>query len=104
MRVADIVANTLVEHNISDVFMITGGAAMHLNDSIGNHAKLNYYCCHHEQSCAIAAESYFRLSGKLAVVQVTAGPGAINTLNGVFGAYVDSLGMVIISGQSKEKR
>ncbi len=103
MRVSDVIAKTLVEHNISDVFMITGGAAMHLNDSIGNHPKLNYYCCHHEQSSAIAAESYFRLSGKIAVVQVTAGPGAINTLNGVFGAYVDSIGMIIISGQSKRE-
>ncbi|MDA9688801.1 thiamine pyrophosphate-binding protein [Betaproteobacteria bacterium] len=103
MRVADIIANTLVEHNIFDVFMITGGAAMHLNDSIGNHPKLKYYCCHHEQSSAIAAESYFRLSGKIALVQVTAGPGAINTLNGVFGAYVDSIGMVVISGQSKRE-
>ena len=97
MRVADFIAQSLFEHNIRHVFMITGGAAMHLNDALGNHPDLEYICCHHEQACAMAAESYYRLSGKLAAVNVTAGPGGINTLNGVFGAYVDSLGMVVIS-------
>jgi len=83
--------------------MITGGAAMHLNDAMGNHPDLEYICCHHEQACAMAAESYFRLSGKLAAVNVTAGPGSINALNGVFGAYVDSMGMIVISGQAKRE-
>ena len=68
-----------------------------------NHQDLEYICCHHEQACAMAAESYFRLSGKLAALNVTAGPGAINTLNGVFGAYVDSMGMIVISGQAKRE-
>ena len=83
--------------------MVTGGAAMHLNDALGNHPDLEYICCHHEQACAMAAESYFRLSGKMAAVNVTAGPGSINALNGVFGAYVDSMGMVVISGQAKRE-
>ena len=103
MRVADRIAQILVDNGIRHVFMVTGGAAMHLNDAIGNHPDLEYICCHHEQACAMAAESYFRLSGKLAAVNVTAGPGSINSLNGVFGAYVDSCGMIVISGQAKRE-
>jgi acetolactate synthase-1/2/3 large subunit len=83
--------------------MLTGGGAMHLNDAIGRCPGLEYVCCHHEQACAIAAESYFRLSGKLAALNVTTGPGGINALNGVFGAWVDSLGMIVISGQVKRE-
>jgi len=83
--------------------MLTGGGAMHLNDAIGRCSGLEYVCCHHEQACAIAAESYFRLSGKLAALNVTTGPGGINALNGVFGAWVDSLGMIVISGQVKRE-
>ena len=103
MRVADYIAQSLFEHNIRHVFMLTGGAAMHLNDALGNHSGLDYICCHHEQACSMAAESYYRLSNKLAVVNVTAGPGGINALNGVFGAYVDSIGMIVISGQAKRE-
>jgi acetolactate synthase-1/2/3 large subunit len=103
IKVADQIAQTLVDDGIRHVFMLTGGAAMHLNDALGNHPALDYICCHHEQACAMAAESYFRVSGKLAVLNVTAGPGAINALNGVFGAYVDSMGMIVISGQAKRE-
>lgn len=103
IRVADLVAQILAENEIKDVFMLTGGGAMHLNDAFGKHTDLNYICCHHEQSLAMAAESYFRLSGKLACVNVTTGPGGINALNGVFGAYTDSCGMVVISGQVKRE-
>jgi len=101
MRVADYIAQTLAAHDIRHVFMITGGGAMHLNDAIGRSAELEYICCHHEQACAMAAESYARLSGKMAAVNVTTGPGGINTLNGVFGAYTDSIPMIVISGQVK---
>lgn len=101
MRVADYIAQTLVAHGIRHVFMITGGGAMHLNDAIGRCAGLEYICCHHEQACAMAAESYARLSGKMAAVNVTTGPGGINALNGVFGAYTDSIPMIVISGQVK---
>jgi acetolactate synthase-1/2/3 large subunit len=103
MRVADYIASALADHGIRHVFMITGGGAMHLNDAFGRERRLSYVCCHHEQACAIAAESYFRLSGRLAAVNVTTGPGGINALNGVFGAYVDSIGMVVVSGQVKRE-
>ncbi|MBX9743043.1 MAG: thiamine pyrophosphate-binding protein [Chthoniobacterales bacterium] len=101
IRVADYIAQELSLRGIRDVFMVTGGAAMHLNDAFGRSKELKITCCHHEQACAIAAESYFRLTNRLAAVNVTAGPGGINALNGVFGAYVDSMGMIILSGQSK---
>jgi len=103
MKISDYIAQKLSENNIRDIFMVTGGAAMHLNDSLGSHPKLNYTCFYHEQAASMAAESYYRVSGNLAVLNVTAGPGAINALNGVFGAYTDSMGMIIISGQAKRE-
>jgi acetolactate synthase-1/2/3 large subunit len=102
-RLADFVAEFLARHQLDHVFMVTGGAAMHLNDAIGRNSKIKYVCCHHEQACAMAAEGYSRTSGKMAVVQVTAGPGGINALNGVFGAWTDSIQMLVISGQSKRE-
>ena len=103
MRLADYVAQTLVRHGIHHVFLVTGGGAMHLNDAIGRCKGLEYICCHHEQGCAIAAESYFRLTNRLAAVNVTTGPGGTNAITGVWGAHVDSLGMVVISGQVKRE-
>ena len=101
IRVADYIARTLAEHGIRHVFMVTGGGAMHLNDAIGRAEGLSYVCCHHEQACAMAADSYFRLSNRLAAVNVTTGPGGTNAITGVFGAWTDSLGMVVVSGQVK---
>lgn len=101
IRLADYLADKLVEYGIRHVFMLTGGGSMHLNDAFGNHPDLKVVYCHHEQACAMAAEAYHRLTGKIAAVCVTTGPGGINAINGVFGAYVDSLAMVVISGQVK---
>src|SRR5579863_5388376 len=103
MRVADLIAQLLADAGIEHVFMVTGGGAMHLNDALGRERRLSPVFCHHEQACAIAAESYARLSGRPALVNVTTGPGGINALNGVFGAYVDSIPMVIVSGQVKRE-
>lgn len=103
VRLADYVARRIVEHGISHVFMLTGGGAMHLNDALGRAHGLNYVCCHHEQALAMAAESYTRLSGKLAALNVTTGPGGINALNGVHGAYTDSIAMLVLSGQVKRE-
>lgn len=103
IRLSDYVASRLVKHGISHVFMLTGGGAMHLNDSLGRAAGLRYICCHHEQALAMAAESYTRLSGRLAALNVTTGPGGINALNGVHGAYTDSIAMLVLSGQVKRE-
>ena len=101
VRLADYVATTLADHGIRDVFMITGGGAMHLNDAIGRCERLRYVCCHHEQACSIAAQGYYRLTNRLAAVNVTTGPGGTNAITGVYGAWVDSLGVVVVSGQVK---
>ncbi|HEU0044474.1 thiamine pyrophosphate-binding protein [Sphingomonas sp.] len=95
------VAEQLVAHGIRDVFMLTGGGAMHLNHALGTHRELTTTFCHHEQALAMAAEAYYRLTNRLAVVNVTSGPGGTNAITGVFGAFVDSIGMLVISGQVK---
>lgn len=103
VRLSDYVARTLHAHGVRHVFMLTGGGAMHLNDAMGRVEGLRYVCCHHEQALAMAAESYTRLSGRLAAVNVTTGPGGINALNGVHGAYTDSIAMIVVSGQAKRE-
>jgi acetolactate synthase-1/2/3 large subunit len=75
---------------------------MHLNDSIGT-SGLKYVCTHHEQAAAMAAEGYARITNTPAVLNVTTGPGGINALNGVFGAWTDSIPMLILSGQVKRE-
>ena len=102
-RIADYVAQELVRGGVRHVFMVTGGGAMHLNDGFGRCKGIEVICCHHEQACAMAAESYARLSGRLGVINVTTGPGGINALNGVFGAWTDSIPVLIISGQVKRE-
>ena len=103
MRVSDFIAKRLKFLGCKKVYMVTGGAAMHLNDSFGYVFKNNVHFMHHEQSCSIAAESYARLTLNPAIVNVTAGPGSINAINGVFGAFVDSIPMIIVSGQAKRE-
>jgi TPP-dependent 2-oxoacid decarboxylase len=101
IKVSDYIANKLSENGIKHVFMISGGGAMHLVDSVGKHPKLNYYCPHHEQAAAIAAEGYSRTSGKMGVVVVTSDPGGTNTLTGVLGQWLDSVPCLYLSGQVK---
>ena len=101
MKLSNWLAEQLVAHGVRDVFMLTGGGAMHLNHSIGTHPDLTTTFCHHEQALAMAGEAYYRLTNRLAVVNVTSGPGGTNTITGVYGAFVDSVGMLVISGQVK---
>ncbi len=101
IKLSDYVAQKVVEHGIRHVFMVTGGGAMHLNHSLGTNKDLECVFNHHEQACAIAAEAYYRLTNTLALVNVTSGPGGTNAITGVYGAYVDSIGMVVLSGQVK---
>ena len=101
MRVADYIFNTLADYGVRHVFMVTGGGAMYLDDAIGKQKRIKYVCNHHEQSCAIAAEGYSRVTGQIGVVCVTSGPGGTNTITGVTGAWLDSIPMLVISGQVK---
>lgn len=98
-RLSDYVADFLVTNGISDCFMITGGGAMHLNDAFGHKEGLHCTYNHHEQACAIAAEAYARVNNKIAAVCVTTGPGGTNAITGVLGGWLDSVPMLVISGQ-----
>jgi acetolactate synthase-1/2/3 large subunit len=102
MKISDFVIQAFVNFGIDSAFSVTGGAAMHLNDSVGENPGLSVMYMHNEQSCAMAAEGYARIARKPALVVVTAGPGAINAFNGVFGAYTDSIPMIVISGQARK--
>ena len=84
VRVADYIASRCVEAGAKHVFLVTGGGAMHLNDAFGRNKNIEPVCFHHEQAAAIAAESYYRLTNRFAVLNVTTGPGGINALNGVY--------------------
>lgn len=103
MRTADYISDFLVRNGITQCFMITGGGAMHLNDALGHNEKIKCMFNHHEQGSAIAAESYARLTGKIAAVCVTSGPGGTNAITGVMGGWLDSIPMMIISGQVKRE-
>lgn len=98
-RVADIIMELLVQQNITDCFAVVGGGAMHLDNALALNQDITKYFNHHEQACAMAAEAYARMSGKMAAVCVTSGPGATNTLTGVMGCWQDSLPMLVMSGQ-----
>lgn len=102
MKLSDYVIQSFVDLGLDSAFSVTGGAAMHLNDSAGENKSLRIMYMHNEQSCAMAAEGYARVSRKPALVIVTAGPGAINAINGVFGAFTDSIPMIVLSGQARK--
>lgn len=100
-KVAQYMADFFAEHGIVDIFTVTGGGAMHMNDAFGHDERLHCTYDHHEQACAIAAEGYTRLTGRLAAVCVTSGPGGTNAMTGVLGGWLDSIPMFIVSGQVK---
>ena len=99
IKVSDYIAGRLADYGIRHVFMITGGGAMHLNDSLGKEPRIQYVCNHHEQACAIAAEGYARAGGAIGAVCVTSGPGGTNALTGVLGQWLDSIPAIYLSGQ-----
>lgn len=101
IKVTDYIANFLIEKGITRVFTVVGGGAMHLNDSFGHNKEIHCLYNHHEQASAMAAEAYAKISGTPGVVCVTSGPGGINAMNGVAGAYMDSIPMLVFSGQMK---
>ena len=99
-RLADLVADFCSTRlDASHVFTVTGGGAMYLNDAFGKHPDIELVPMHHEQSASMAAEGYYRETGKVAVCQVTTGPGGANAITGCAGAWVDSEAIIFISGQ-----
>ncbi len=103
MKLSDYIISRLADWGVQDIFLVVGGGSMHLNDSIAREPRLRYICNHHEQASAMAAEAYARVSGGVGVINVTTGPGGINALNGVFGAWTDSIPLLILSGQVKRE-
>ncbi len=101
MKLSDYVIQYLEQLNVKHMFMLPGGGAMHLNDSLGNSEKIQYVVCLHEQACAIAAEAYARVTNEPSLLMVTTGPGGTNALTGVAAAYVESTPMIVLSGQVK---
>ena len=101
IKLSDYIARRLKEHGVNHFFLVSGGGAMHFNDSLGQ--VIPFIACHHEQACSIAAEGYARINQKLGVVNVTTGPGGLNCLNGVFGQWTDSVPVLYISGQVKKR-
>ena len=101
VKLSDWVFNFVAALGVRHVFQVTGGGAMHLNDSLGQCRGLEYVCTLHEQAAAMAAESYAKVTNDLGVCLVTAGPGGTNALTGVAGAWLDSTPMLVISGQVK---
>ena len=101
IKVSEYIADFFVEKGVTDAFLITGGGAMHLDDAIGHKEGISCIYDHHEQACSIAAEGYARLTGRIAPVIVTSGPGGTNAITGVIGAWQDSIPMFVISGQVK---
>ena len=100
-RVADYIFASIAKLGVKDVFLLPGGGVMHLVDALGQNKDLNFVPCHHEQAAAIAAEAYARVNEKIGVALVTTGPGATNTLTAVAGAWIESVPLLIISGQVK---
>lgn len=97
--VADYVFKRIAEAGVKDVFMVSGGGIMYLCDALGRSPKLRYWCNYHEQACAFAAEGYARATEGLGVCLVTTGPGCSNALSGIAGAWVDSIPVLVVSGQ-----
>ena len=102
-RVADIVASFLVEQGIKDIFTLTGGGAMFLNDGIASNDNINPICNHHEQACAMGAVAYAKYKNGLAAAMLTTGCGATNAITGLLDAWQDNTPVIFISGQIKRK-
>lgn len=99
IKVSNYISEMLAKAGIRQAFMVTGGGAMHLDDALGHQEGI---CCiynHHEQACAIAAEAYARIHNEIAALCVTTGPGGTNAITGVLGGWLDSIPMLVLSGQ-----
>jgi acetolactate synthase-1/2/3 large subunit len=103
MRLADYVAQTVARQGTDAFFMLSGGMMMHLMDAFGRIPSMRYYCNHHEQASAMAADAYARESGRLGLCLATSGPGATNIVTGLVGAYQDSVPVLFLTGQCKRR-
>ena len=102
IKLSDYVVRFLEDRGIKHIFMLSGGGCLHLVDSVGK-SNLKYVCNLHEQAVAIAGEAYAQYTNKPSVCLVTTGPGGTNTITGVASAWLDSIPMIMISGQVQSK-
>ena len=103
MNNSDYIAEYLLRRGYDTAFGVTGGGAMFLNEAFRKKKKINFVFTHHEQSAAMAAEAYYRVKKKPAILSVTSGPGGTNAITGVIGAWIDSIPMIVLSGQVETK-
>lgn len=99
MKVSDAVIKFLVDKGIKHVFIISGGAIMHIGDSLNNY-PIKYVCLHNEQSLSMCVEAYGRVKEDIGICIVTSGPGGSNAITGVLSGFIDSIPMMVISGQA----
>jgi acetolactate synthase-1/2/3 large subunit len=100
-RVSDFIADFIADIGVGHVFLLPGGGAMYLNDAVGKCPRLKVVACLHEQAAAISAEAYARVNENIGVAMVTTGPGATNAITAVAGAWIESVPLMVISGQVK---
>jgi len=98
IRLADKLMDYLSSIGVKDIFTVSGGGAIFLDDALGQ-SEINYYCCHHEQAVSMATEAYARTAETLGVSLVTTGPGGTNAITGVVGSWIDSVPHLVLSGQ-----
>src|SRR6202158_3304419 len=104
MKLSDYVIRFVAQLGVRHVFLVSGGGAMHLNDSLGRCEDIQFVCNHHEQASAIAAENYAKATNHLGVAMVTTGVGATNGMTGLAGAWLDSTPVLFLSGQGYSAR
>jgi len=101
MKLSDYISSFIAEQGVRHVFLLPGGGCMHLTDSVGKEPRLQYVACLHEQAAAVAADAYAQYTHNLGVALVTTGPGSTNAITGVAGSWVESVPVLILSGQVK---
>jgi acetolactate synthase-1/2/3 large subunit len=100
-KLSDFVLDFLWSKGVRHIFMVPGGGAMHLNDSLARHPHLRFVCNLFEQACAVSSDAYAQFTGNLGVAMVTTGPGGTNAITGVVASYLESTPVLVISGQVK---
>lgn len=101
IKISDYIIDFIANLGVREVFCVTGGGAMHMNNSLGSSSRVRGVYTIHEQGAAIAAEAYARISEGYGCCLVTSGPGATNAITGLVGAFIDSVPVIFISGQAK---
>ena len=100
MNVSEYIFDYFNKKGVDTCFLVTGGQAMYLDDAVAKNKNYHVICHHHEQATTMCADAYGRLKTRPAIALVTTGPGSVNAINGVVGAYTDSSPLIVISGQT----